>query len=367
MNDNFTTNKIIHIDMDAFFASVEQRDNPSLVGKPVAVGGNAKRGVVAAASYEARKYGVKSAMPSVVAARKCPKLIFVKPHFSVYQEDSRAIMKIFKIYTHLVEPLSLDEAFLDVTQYCNNNKITATKVARQIKNQIKKERNLTASAGVSFNKFLAKIASGWNKPDGLKVIQPSQASDFIDSLPVEKVPGIGKVTREKMNKAGIQTCLDLKNSNKIFLINKFGKSGRYFYDLVHLNFFSEVKPSRIRKSLGAERTFFDNISDRNLMLEKIQNIALEVARRLNGKGLAGRTLTLKIKYHDFEIASRSRTLLHYLSDEKEIFNLAKELLTIPLPPKKSIRLLGIQISNLNTNEISGKGEQLRIDFIPDYY
>jgi DNA polymerase IV len=359
--------KIIHIDMDAFFASVEQRDNPSLRGKPVAVGGSAKRGVVATASYEARKYGVRSAMPSVQAARKCPGLIFVKSHFSVYQEDSHQIMQIFKSYTHLVEPLSLDEAFLDVTQYCKNNNITATKVARQIKNKIKKERNLTASAGVSFNKFLAKIASGWNKPDGLKVIQPSEASDFIDSLPVGKVSGIGKVTREKMNKLGIETCLDLKNSDKIFLSKNFGKSGRYFYDLVHLKYFSEVKPSRIRKSLGAERTFFDDISDVDLMLEKIQNIAQEVSRRLNGKGLAGRTLTLKIKYHDFEITSRSRTLLHYLWDEKEIFNLAKELLTIPLAPKKAVRLLGIQISNLNTNEISGIGEQLKIDFVPDYY
>lgn len=348
--------------MDAFFASVEQRDKPELKGKPIAVGGNRSRGVVAAASYEAREYGVHSAMPSAIAARKCPHLIFVKPKFDTYINDSRKIMEIFQDYTELVEPLSLDEAFLDVTQTCIERNTTAFRIAKEIKQRIKHNLDLTASAGVSINKFLAKVASGFKKPDGLFVIQPHEAEMFINDLPIKKVPGIGKVTQAKMHDLGINNCLDIKNRDRKFLENAFGKSGAYFHDLVNLKINNPVTPDRIRKSIGAERTFNDNIDDIEIMIEKLKPIVNKVSDSMKKKEIAGRTVTLKIKYHDFVINTRSRTLEHYISEASDIMNIVHDLLHVPVKPTKSVRLLGIQVSNLNINEQSGYAEQLAMPF-----
>ncbi|MCK5700612.1 MAG: DNA polymerase IV, partial [Cyclobacteriaceae bacterium] len=250
--------KIIHIDMDAFFASIEQRDNPDLLGKPVAVGGAGKRGVVAAASYEARKFGVFSAMPASIALRKCPELIFTKPRFDVYKEVSNQIRQIFLEYTDLVEPLSLDEAYLDVTE--NKKGLgSATIIAREIKSKINSTTHLIASAGVSINKFLAKVASDQDKPDGLYVIKPNQAESFVDGLAIEKFFGIGKVTAKKMHELGINTGADLKQISIEELVRRFGKVGRYYFDIARAIDKRLVNPNRIRKSLGAERTFEDDL------------------------------------------------------------------------------------------------------------
>ncbi|MDC1068837.1 DNA polymerase IV, partial [Candidatus Kapabacteria bacterium] len=269
--------KIVHIDMDAFFASIEQRDNPELRGRPIAVGGNKRRGVVAAASYEARPFGVRSAMPSVIAAKKCPSLIFVKPRFQAYQESSKNIMEIFREFTDLVEPLSLDEAFLDITEFCERNNITATDTASKIKKMIRQRTKLTASAGVSINKFLAKVASDYDKPNGLFVIKPNQAESFIDKLPIKVIPGIGKVTQEKMYSFGIKLGLDLKRKDRKFMETAFGKMGGYFHDLVNLKIDNPVSPNRIRKSIGAERTFAENISE----IEELNNILNLIADRIS--------------------------------------------------------------------------------------
>ena len=359
--------KIIHVDMDAFYASVEQLDHPELQGKPVAVGGNEIRGVVSAASYEARKFGVRSAMSSVVAKRNCPNLIFVKPNFERYKEVSSAIRKIFYEYTDLVEPLSLDEAYLDVTQNKKGNP-SATLVAKEIRQKIKKVTGLNASAGISINKFVAKVASDINKPNGQKTIPPEEVILFLENLDVKKFFGVGKVTKEKMYRLGIYTGKDLKAKEESYLTEHFGKSGTYYYQVVRGIHLSEVKPSRKQKSLAAERTFDQNIASEIYMLERLDEIAKEVEKRMLKSKLAGKTITLKIKYSDFTLQTRSKTLSLYISSKDLIMETVKELL-FQEKMKDSVRLLGISLSNLN-NEGKKKpvaikdsiDVQLKLDF-----
>jgi len=343
-----THRKIIHVDMDAFYASVEQMDNPSLKGLPLAVGGSSKRGVVSAASYEARKYGVRSAMSRFKASRLCPELVFVKPRFDRYKDISNQIRKIFFEYTDLVEPLSLDEAYLDVTLNKKGHP-SATRIASEIREKIKEKVGLDASAGISINKFLAKIASDINKPNGQKTIPPEDVISFIESLDVRLFYGVGKVTREKMYKLGIFTGLDLKNKSLEFLENHFGKSGKHYYLVSRGIHNSPVKPTRTRKSLGAERTFSDNISSEIFLIEKLKHIAGEVARRLQKQEVAGKTITLKIKYSDFEIQTRSKTLKLFISSEELILEEAKSLL-YQEKLRNSVRLIGISLSNLNNEK-----------------
>lgn len=346
MQDEIPIRKIIHVDMDAFFASVEQLDNPDLRGKPIAVGGSSDRGVVAAASYEARKFGVRSAMSSVLAKKLCPDLIFVRSHFDRYKEVSQKIRKIFLEYTDLVEPLSLDEAYLDVTENKKGNP-SATLIAKEIRKSIFKQTGLTASAGISINKFIAKVASDINKPNGQKTIAPEDVIDFLENLDIRKFYGVGKVTQEKMYNLGIFTGRDLKSKSLEYLTETFGKSGRYYYYVVRGIHRSEVKPNRIRKSLGAERTFFENISSEIFMLERLKEIAVEIERRLKKSKVAGKTVTLKIKYSDFSLQTRSKTLPYFISDKALIFETVKELL-FQEKVSNSVRLLGISLSNLNT-------------------
>ena len=361
--------KIIHIDMDAFYASVEQLDFPELRGKPIAVGGSEKRGVVTAASYEARTYGVKSAMSGVQAKRLCPDLIFVKPRFNRYREISNKIKNIFLEYTDLVEPLSLDEAYLDVTK---NKKgfPSATILANHIRQQIFKETGLTASAGISINKFIAKVASDYNKPNGQKTVNPEEVLKFLEFLDIRKFHGIGKVTANKMYQLGVFTGKDLKTKSIDFLEEHFGKAGLYYYDVVRGTHHSEVKANRMRKSLAAERTFSENLSSEVFMLEKLTLIAKEVSKRLSKSKLRGKTITLKIKYSDFTLQTRSKTLTNYADEHSKIFETAKELL-YQERLKESVRLLGISISNLNTdkdlkqkinNSKDSVSVQLRFDF-----
>ena len=333
--------KIIHIDMDAFFASVEELDDPKLLGKAIAVGGGS-RGVVAAASYEARKFGVRSAMSSVIAQKLCPHLIFVKPRFERYKEISNQIRSIFLEYTPLVEPLSLDEAYLDVSEYPS-----ATLVAEEIRRRIKKNTGLSASAGISINKFLAKIASDWNKPDGQKTLPPEEVLDFLERLDVKKFHGIGKKTKLKMYKLGIYTGKDLKAQTLEDLSSHFGKAGRYYYQVVRGIHLSPVKPHRTPKSVGAERTFEKNLSSELFLEDKLQNIAAILEKRLSKNKVAGKTITLKIKYSDFKQLTRSKTGTLYLSSQALIFEQAKELL-YQEKLLNSVRLIGISISNLNT-------------------
>mgnify|MGYP002795123851 CR=1 FL=1 len=366
MKENAPLRKIIHIDMDAFYASVEQLDHPELAGKPLAVGGSEERGVVAAASYEARKFGVKSAMSSIIAKRNCPDLIFVKPRFERYKEISGKIREIFLEYTDLVEPLSLDEAYLDVTQNKKGNP-SATLIARDIRAKIKEKTGLNASAGISINKFIAKVASDINKPNGQKTVNPEEVEEFLEKLEIRKFHGVGKVTAEKMYQLGIFKGSDLKLKSEEFLTEHFGKSGSYYYKVVRGVNLSEVKPNRIRKSLGAERTFDENISSEIFMLERLENIAEEIERRLRKSKVAGKTVTLKIKYSDFSLHTRSKTLNYFISSKDLVLESAKELL-YQEKMKNSVRLLGITLSNLNTGEskeIQVKKEivvQLSFDF-----
>lgn len=352
--------KIIHIDMDAFFASIEQRDFPELRGKPVAVGGAGKRGVVAAASYEARAYGVFSAMPASIAVRKCPELIFTKPRFDVYKEVSIQIRQIFLEYTDLVEPLSLDEAYLDVTE----NKMglrSATIIAKEIKSKISSSTNLIASAGVSINKFLAKVASDQDKPDGLYVIKPDQATSFVEELPIEKFFGIGKVTAKKMHDLGIHKGAELKQITMEELARRFGKVGRYYFNISRAIDNRPVNPNRIRKSLGAERTFEDDIIEDQEILDQTDRIVNILIERMALSKTKGKTITIKLKYNDFEIVNRSKTCAHSVSDAVEVKQLSNELLLKELPAKKGIRLIGVTISNLeDTSDTSPK--QLTLDF-----
>lgn len=352
--------KIIHIDMDAFFASVEQLDNPELKGKAIAVGGSKERGVVAAASYEARKYGVHSAMPSKIAKAKCPHLIFVKGRHDRYKEVSNQIMEIFKEYTDLIEPLSLDEAYLDVTY--NKKKIrSAIRIAQLIRREIFEKTGLTASAGVSFNKFLAKTASDLDKPDGLSVILPDEAIDFMKELKIEKFHGVGKATAKRMHDNGIFKGGDLMKLSRKELIQKFGKAGKHYHNIITANDQRAVVNNRIRKSIGAERTFNEDIHKAEEYFEKLRLVHQKLMQRIERVGRKGRTLTLKIKYHDFEIRSRSRTLDFYTKDEQLIWELAVDLLQNPAWPEKCVRLLGLSLSQLDIKE-KPKNGQLTLDF-----
>jgi len=344
----FPIRKIIHVDMDAFFASVEQLDNPELRNKPIAVGGSKERGVVAAASYEARKFGVRSAMPSVIAARRCPDLIFVKPRFDRYKEVSGVIRDIFHEFTDLVEPLSLDEAFLDVTENKYQHQ-SATVLAEAIRFRIKEETGLNASAGISINKFVAKIASDINKPNGQKTIPPEEVLSFLSQLPIEKFFGVGKVTAEKMKLHGIFNGSDLRHKSRAYLSQYFGKSGTHFYDIVRGIQHSEVKPDRIRKSIAAERTFSKDISTENSALELLEKIAEELERRTKKSNVKGKTITLKLKYADFTVQTRSKTLSDFVSTSAEVFPVIQELL-LQESLKMPVRLLGISLSKLNTQE-----------------
>ena len=348
MQDDLPIRKIIHVDMDAFYASVEQMDNPELKGKPIAVGGSEKRGVVSAASYEARKFGVRSAMSGLQAKRNCPDLIFVRPNFERYHEISKKIRKIFRDYTDLVEPLSLDEAYLDVTENKKGNP-SASLIAKEIRERIFKEVGLTASAGISVNKFVAKVASDYNKPNGQKTVNPEEVLEFLEQLDIRKFYGVGKVTAEKMYQLGIFTGKDLKSKTFEYLDENFGKSGRYYYYIVRGIHNSEVKPNRTRKSLAAERTFNENLSSEIFMLEKLDKIAKEVSRRLEKTKVAGKTVTLKIKYSDFTLQTRSKTLPYFVSDKSIILETAKDLL-YQEKMNNSVRLLGISMSNLNTEK-----------------
>lgn len=357
--------KIIHVDMDAFFASVEQRDDPSLLGKPVAVGGSSKRGVVAAASYESRVFGVRSAMPSVTAKRLCPELIFVRPRFEVYRDVSYQIREIFFQYTDLVEPLSLDEAYLDVS--VNKKHISsASRIAKDIQHQIKAETHLTASAGISINKFLAKVASGIHKPNGLTLIPPDAVDAFIEKLPIGKFYGIGKKTAEKMKRLGIHNGKDLKAREEAFLAQHFGKVGRHFYRIVRGLDDRPVKPNRIRKSVGAENTFRDDLQTEEEMLKALHNIIQRVSERIQRVSTAGKTVTLKIKYHDFQITTRSKTLDHYIDSPDEILSIIKHLLYKPEFPVAPVRLLGVSLSNLSHEQEAAAanpyGYQLSFEF-----
>ncbi len=355
MSNDLPIRKIIHVDMDAFYASVEQLDNPELRGKPVAVGGGGKRGVISAASYEARKYGVKSAMSGRLAEKLCPDLIFVRTNFDRYKDISQKIRKIFHEYTDLVEPLSLDEAYLDVTE----NKIgmpSASIIAKEIRQRIFDETGLTASAGISINKFVAKIASDYNKPNGQKTVNPEDVLQFLEALDIRKFYGVGKVTAEKMYQKGIFTGKDLKSKSLDYLSEKFGKSGSYYYYIVRGIHNSEVKPNRIRKSLAAERTFSENLSSEIFMLEKLEHIADEVAKRLSKSNVAGKTVTLKIKYSDFTLQTRSKTLPYFVSDNSIILETAKDLL-YQEKLSNSVRLLGISLSNLNTEDSKKKAKK----------
>ena len=348
MKEKLLQRKIIHVDMDAFYASVEQLDNPELRGKPVAVGGTSDRGVVSAASYEARKFGVRSAMSSVIAIQNCPDLIFVKSNFKRYHEVSNQIRKIFYEFTDKVEPLSLDEAYLDVTENKKGNP-SATLIAEEIRKKIKEKTGLNASAGISINKFIAKVASDMNKPNGQKTVAPQEVIQFLEKLEIKKFFGVGKVTAQKMYRLGIFTGKDLKEKTKKYLEQHFGKSGKFYYQVVRGEHFSEVKPSRTRKSLAAERTFSKNISSEIFMITKLEIIAKEVEKRLKKSKVAGKTITLKIKYSDFTLQTRSKTLPYYISDKNVIVETVKELL-YQSTMKNSVRLLGISLSNLNTKE-----------------
>jgi DNA polymerase IV len=336
--------KIIHVDMDAFYASVEQRDDPRLRGRPVAVGGQV-RGVVAAASYEARKYGIRSAMPSVTAKRRCPDLIFVKPRFDAYRAVSHQIRAIFHDYTPLVEPLSLDEAYLDVTEDLKGIGI-ATRIAEEIRARIRAETGLTASAGVSYNKFIAKLASDQNKPDGLCVVTPARGEAFVAMLPVKRFHGIGPKTAEKMAGLGIVTGADLRAQTLAFLTHHFGSSGDYYFNLARGICHRQVKPNRPYKSIGAEDTFLEDLTDEEALVAELGRISETVWRRIAEKEITGRTVTLKVKYRDFQILTRARSLDRAVADREEFLDIGCALLRTLMPTGKGIRLLGLTLSNL---------------------
>ncbi|MGB3852563.1 MAG: DNA polymerase IV [Tunicatimonas sp.] len=353
--------KIIHVDMDAFYASVEQRDFPEYRGKAIAVGGGSARGVVAAASYEARRFGVRSAMSSVKARQQCPELIFVKTRFDVYRAVSQQIRAIFSQYTDLVEPLSLDEAYLDVT----DNKLgirSAIRVAMNIREQIWNETQLTASAGVSYNKFLAKVASDINKPNGIKAILPHEAEAFLESLPIEKFHGIGRVTARKMHHLGIGNGATLKQVPLETLVRRFGKAGRYYYHIVRGQDDRSVNPARIRKSVSAERTFHEDLQAHHELLAQVHHVAQLLVERLEKAHARGFTLTLKIKYADFTIITRSVTQKQVIDDATTIVALAQTLLDQVATHQQGVRLLGLGVSNLLTREKAQRGVQLHFAF-----
>lgn len=359
--------KIIHVDMDAFYASVEQRDFPELKGKPVIVGGPADgRGVVATASYEARVYGVKSAMPSKRAHQLCPHGIFVYPRFDAYKEASQKIREIFSRYTDLIQPLSLDEAYLDVT----NDKLgigSALEIAKQIKQAIKDELNLTASAGVSINKFVAKVASDINKPDGLTFIGPSKIESFIEKLPVEKFYGVGKVTADKMKRQGLHTGKDLKQLTEERLVQLFGKSGKFYYNIVRGIDDREVKPDREAKSVSSEDTFSYDLDKGQELDDQLESITKNSYRRLINHQLFGRTITLKIKFYDFKQITRSYTAENPIKELDEILILVKKLLNEVDFEQKKVRLLGVGFSNFDEQKIYENFISYQLSLFPDLY
>lgn len=340
--------KIIHVDMDAFYASVEQRDNPDLRGKPVAVGGSRERGVVAAASYEARKFGVRSAMPSVTAKRECPDLIFVKPRFEVYKAVSRQIREIFEEHTPIIEPLSLDEAYLDVTE--NLQKIPlARDVALAIRAKIKEVTGLNASAGISYNKFLAKLASDHRKPNGQYVITPAMGPAFVEALAVGKFHGIGPATSTKMNSLGLYTGLDMRNQTLEFMQANFGKAGAYYYWISRGIDNREVRANRIRKSVGAENTFSSDLTEFEAMVAELQPLIDKVWQHCD-KGSRGRTVTLKIKFNDFEIITRRKSAAIAVATRSDLERLSVALLQNEMPLLKPVRLLGVSLSSLQGDD-----------------
>ncbi|WP_275791210.1 DNA polymerase IV [Pararhizobium gei] len=343
--------------MDAFYASVEQRDNPALCGLPLAVGGSAARGVVAAASYEARAFGVHSAMPSVTAKRKCPDLIFVAPRFDVYRQVSQQIREIFADYTAMIEPLSLDEAYLDVTENLKGMEI-ATEIAAEIRSRIKQVTNLNASAGISYNKFLAKMASDLNKPNGQAVITPKNGPGFVETLLVKKFHGVGPATAERMKRHGIETGLDLRSKSLGFLQQQFGKAGPYFYGIARGIDERQVRPDRMRKSIGAEDTFVEDIEALDLAKAELRPLAEKVWRACKTHGIRGKTVTVKIKYSDFSQATRSRTVPGAISDTDMILDVAETLLASVFPFKRPVRLLGVTLSSLDA---SGSGTEPQLD------
>lgn len=359
--------KIIHIDMDAFYASVEQRDNPELRGLPVVVGGSPdQRGVVATANYEARRFGVHSAMPSRTAFKKCPQAVFLRPRFDVYKSVSEQIRQIFERYSDLVEPLSLDEAYIDVT---TNKKgmPSATLIAKEIRAAIFAETELTASAGVSINKFLAKTASGIKKPNGLYLIAPDKAESFVASLAIHKFHGIGEVTAEKMRTLGIRNGADLRSWSEVDLIRKFGRVGSYYYQIARARDDRPVVPNRARKSVGAEESFAEDLSDLDAMQEALVELALTVSRRLDKAGTAGRTVTLKVKYADYHQITRSRTLTVSVCKSQDLVRIAAELLSGTEVLSRRARLLGITVSNLDGDDADFSDDcvQLTLGMPPD--
>ncbi|MCS4044547.1 DNA polymerase-4 [Salinibacter ruber] len=351
--------RILHVDMDAFFASIEQRDFPDkYAGEPIAVGGNPPKGVVKAASYEARPYGVHSAQPAVEADRQCPDLIFVPPRMEVYQKESRRIREILREYTDLIEPLSLDEAYLDVTN-SKKGPPSGTLIARRIREEIYSETGLTASAGVGPSKFVAKVASDQDKPDGLTVVRPEAQMEFIAGLPIGDFHGIGPVTEEKMQEMGIESGADLQETSEKRLRRRFGKRGGHFKRLAMGEDDRPVKPDRERKSVGAERTFSEDISGPEEMLSRLEPIAGRVSGRLESAGRKGRTVTLKLKSHDHEVSTRQTTLRRAVRSSETLMRLAERLLGRPHPPEEPVRLLGLSVSSLTGGE---EGEQLELDF-----
>jgi DNA polymerase-4 len=345
--------KIIHLDMDAFYASVEQRDNPALRGRPVAVGGSRQRGVVAAASYEARQFGVRSAMASSVALRKCPELVFVKPRFEVYKAVSRQIRAIFAEYTPLIEPVSLDEAYLDVTQNLKQL-ASATQVAEQIRADILAQTQLTASAGISYNKFLAKLASDYRKPNGQFVIRPHQGLALVGELAVGQFHGIGPVTAARMNQLGIFTGLDLRQQSEAFLRQNFGKAGSYYYAIARAEDHRPVVADRIRKSVGSETTFEQDLTTYEELIIGLAPCLESVWAYCQRTETRGRTITVKVKFADFQQITRSRTILSPVEDPRTLESICLELLTGLLPLTQGIRLLGVSLSNLETEEVAGR-------------
>ncbi|MEQ5787507.1 DNA polymerase IV [Erythrobacter sp. NFXS35] len=352
--DRLGLRKIIHVDMDAFFASVEQRDNSELKGKPVAVGGAGGRGVVAAASYEARVFGVRSAMPSVTASRLCPDLIFVRPRFDAYKEASRQIRRVFEHYTDAIEPLSLDEAYLDVT----DDRLgigSATRIAQLIRQEIRAKTRLTASAGVSYNKFLAKLASDQNKPDGLCVIRPGQGAAFVAGLPIRRFHGVGPKAEERMQRLGIATGADLAAKDIAFLRGTFGSMADYLYRAARGIDLRPVRAHRLRKSVGGERTFSEDIGSGTALRETLENIIAIVWERIeaagsDGQPVRGRTVTLKLKFTDFRIMTRATSLPDFVSGREEFARLARALLEAELPLRGPIRLMGLTLGNLEGAE-----------------
>jgi DNA polymerase IV len=347
--------KIIHIDMDAFYASVEQRDDPTLKGKPVAVGYPAKRGVVVAASYEARGFGVRSAMPSTVAARNCAELVFVPPRFDVYREVSKQVQAIFKDYTPLVEPLSLDEAYLDVTDNLKGIP-TAWETAKEIRARIYEETGLTASAGISCNKFLAKIASDYRKPNGQFAIMPDQAEAFVASLPVAKFHGVGPKTAAKMRALGIETGADLRGQTLDFLQDHFGKAGSWYHNIARGRDDRLVQPDRERKSSGSETTFSEDLSDPVQIEAGVIAMADDVWAWCEKANARGRTVTVKIKWADFQISTRSRSMEMTIQTREKLYQVARDLIRSIFPPPKGIRLVGVTLSNFQSRSDSEAAE-----------